>query len=137
MKADALQKAIYGVLTGNAPLMAAVEGVYDKVPQAAQSEDDGDFPFVVIGRDDLSPADTKTSNGISATCQVHIWSRYEGMKEIKQISGLIYGLLQKGSLTITGAHHILTRFTGDTFYDDPDGKTRHAVLFFEVRYDLT
>ena len=136
MKADALQTAIYSALTGNAALMAAIVAVYDHVPQAAESEDNSAFPFVVIGRDVLSPMDTKTSNGIDAVCQVHIWTRHKGMKEAKQIHGLVYDVLHLGDLSISGANHIATRFVGDTFYDDPDGATRHAVMTFGVTYDV-
>ena len=75
MNADNLQRALYDALTGDVTLMALITGVYADVQQPDLPESDSNFPYVVIGQDNLSPFDTKTDNGASALCQLDIWSR--------------------------------------------------------------
>lgn len=135
MRAADLQRSIYGALTGDATLMALITGVYADVQQPDLPEADSDFPYVVIGQDNLSPFDTKTDNGASALCQIDVWSRQNNLTEVKEIGSAIYNVLQKGALTIVGAHHVLTRIEGETYSKDPDGQTKRGMIMARVVYD--
>lgn len=135
MRAADLQRSIYGALTGDATLMALITGVYADVRQPDLPEADSDFPYVVIGQDNLSPFDTKTDNGASALCQIDVWSRQNNLTEAKDVASAIYAILQNGSLTITGADHILTRVESETFSSDPDGQTKRGMCMYRVIYD--
>ena len=135
MNADNLQRALYDALTGDVTLMALITGVYADVQQPDLPESDSNFPYVVIGQDNLSPFDTKTDNGASALCQLDIWSRQNNLIEVKEIAGAIYDVLQKGSLNITGADHVLTRIESQTFSKDPDGQTKRGMVMARVVYD--
>ena len=135
MNAEYLQAAIYDTLTGDAALMALITGVYADVQQPNLPEDDSDFPYVVIGQDNLSPFDTKTDNGASALCQIDVWSRQNNLTEAKAVGSAVYNVLQKGSLTITDAEHVLTRSESAVYSKDPDGQTKRGMLMFRVMYD--
>lgn len=135
MNAENLQRALYNALTGNAPLMALINGVFADVQQPDLPEDDADFPYVVIGQDNLSPFDTKTDNGASALCQIDIWSRSNNLIEAKTVASAIYDVLQKGSLAISGADHVLTRVESETYSKDPDGQTKRGMCMYRILYD--
>ena len=135
MNAENLQRALYNALTGDATLMALITGVYADVQQPNLPEDDSDFPYVVIGQDNLTPFDTKTDNGASALCQIDVWSRSNNLIEVKTIASAIYAVLQKGSLTIADADHVLTRIESQSFSKDPDGQTKRGMVMARVVYD--
>jgi len=135
MSADKIQQAIYDALTGDATLMALIVKVCVEVEQPDMPGEDSDFPYVTFGEDDISSFDTKTDNGGSALCQIDIWSRQNNLIEVKKIAGVIYGILQKGSLNIVDADHVLTRIEGQLFSKDPDGQTKRGMVMARVVYD--
>lgn len=135
MKGAELQQAIYDALTGDVTLMALITGVFADVQQPNLPEDDSSFPYVVIGQDTLREESTKTDNGVIATVQIDVWSRQNNVTEAKDIGTAVYNVLQKGNLTISGAHHILTRSIGQEYTTDPDGHTKRGLLTFSVLYD--
>ena len=135
MKGAELQRAIYSALTGDVTLMALITGVFADVQQPNRPEDGSLFPYVVIGADNLATFDTKTDNGVQALAQIDVWSRQNNLTEAKDVGTAVYDVLQKGSLTITGAHHILTRAVGQEYSTDPDGHTKRGLLTFIVIYD--
>ena len=135
MKGAELQQSIYDALTGDVTLMALITGVFADVQQPNLPEADADFPYVVIGQDNLVTFDTKTDNGVRALVQMDVWSRENNLTEAKDVGSAVYSVLQKGSLTISGAHHILTRAVGQDYSTDPDGHTKRGLLTFSVLYD--
>lgn len=135
MNADNLQRAIYTALTGDVALMALIVDVYADIPQPDEPETDADFPYVVIGKDALSDASTKTDDGVSAVAQIDVWSRENNYTEAKAVGSAVYNVLQKGDLTITGADHIATRAIGANYSVDPDGHTKRGLLTFSITYD--
>lgn len=119
-----LQIAVYDALTG-----ASVAGgrVYDDVP------DNATHPYVEIGPaqaipDDVSPGD----GGMAETIDLHVWSRHQGQKEIKQVISDIYDALHGASLTVTGRASALAWVRTVRTILDPDGKTRHGIVSVEV-----
>ena len=135
MRGKELQEAIYAALTGDVTLMALITGVYADIQQPNLPEDDSNFPYVVIGADNLAEDSTKTDNGVRALVQIDVWSRQNNLTEAKDVGTAVYNVLQKGSLAITGAHHILTRAVGQDYSTDPDGHTKRGLLTFTVLYD--
>lgn len=127
-----IQAAIHAALVGDAALMALVEGVYDAVPQASDSGNGAEFPYVVIGDDTHIPFDTDTSVGADTTLTIHVWSRYEGRKQVKEIQGVIYDVLHRQSIPITGFHLVGIDWLGSESFTDSDGLTRHGVQTFRI-----
>ncbi len=127
-----VQTKIYETLTGNVPLMAAINAVYDDVPQAISGGDSSAFPYVVIGEDvhtDTS-TDLELSNLVSIT--IHTWSRYTGKAETKQIQGLIYSALNRVNILDTNYKFININQVSSESRLDSDGFTRHGIQTFNL-----
>lgn len=139
MNAADIQTAIFGALASPLDSLLARAytptgqlttdpAIYDHVPSAVDQNDA--YPYVVVGDDTSIPFDTDTSQGSEATVTLHVWSRYRGRYEAKQIQRAIYDALHRSRLNVAELH------TVEVFYDyaetilDPDGITRHGVIRF-------
>jgi hypothetical protein len=126
-----LASAVYSRLTGDTTLMSIVEGVYDDVPQ------DTEYPYVVIGEETTINNGSKTLDGQEYTITIHVWSRYRGFKETKQIMERIYTLLHNYALAVTGASLVNLRQEFTSTLMDADGLTRHGIIRFRAAiFDL-
>lgn len=130
-----LQQQIFTLLkAGNA---VASGRIYDDVPDAAASASapDSEFPYVVIGEMDSIPDDADGAagrdDGEMETLTLHIWSRYQGQKEVKQIMQQIKDLLHNTTITYSGRTANLWVRARRSFLD-PDGRTRHGVVSIEA-----
>jgi len=121
-----LQKAVYGALTGDATLMAAINGVYDFVPQTSA------HPYITIGDDNYEWWGAMQQDGGKYVLQIDTWSRAEGRKEVKDIMNIIAGILHNGSLTVAGNTHISTRLQFQSTIKEADGFTHHGIQTFVV-----
>ena len=118
---DALQTAF-----GASPTLLGADpdggqGIYDEVPQNVT------FPYIVIGESTAEESDTKDTLGQVHFTTLHVWSRYPGKKELKEIMQVIYDALHNVTLAATGQHVILTYVPFEQTLLDPDNKTRHGV----------
>ena len=132
MSADSqwpLQQALFAALSADATLQGMLGSparVFDHVPQ------DSAFPYVVIGEATSGPFDGKTENGMEQTLTIHAWSRYRGLKEVKQIMAAVTASLDDQALAISGHTLVLLRFEFAATFLDPDGMTRHGVQRFRA-----
>lgn len=129
---SALQQGVYSKLAANAPLMAAIGAIHDEAPQDADGADVSAFPYVTIGEDTEANWSTSTWSGYQATISVHVWSRYRGRKECKDIQALVRTALHRTALTVAGYSHVNTEFETSTTVLDSDGVTRHGIQTFRV-----
>jgi hypothetical protein len=129
---NAIQVAIYQTLSSDSTLMASVTGVYDTAPQALDAGAADNFPYVTIGEDTHIEWDTDTELGADVTVTIHVWSRDRGRKETKTIQGLIYGLLHRASLSISGYNLVGVDWLQSDSFLDTDGLTRHGVQTFRI-----
>jgi len=107
--------------------------VWDNVPiNPDTGETQSGWPFVTIGDDTLIPWDTDEDPGWEATLTLHIWSRYPGRKEIKDLYGEIFTRLNRKAVQLNT--HYMVDCTHDFFetFEDQDGITRHGVARFRV-----
>ena len=105
--------------------------VYDHVPS------DAAFPYVVIGEDTHIPFDTDDSLGAESTVTIHVWSRYRGKKEAKELQASIYSALTRAELSIDSYDLITIEFEYSDVLLDPDGITRHGVSRFRFLTERT
>jgi hypothetical protein len=129
MRLAQAQKAIYEALTGYAPLMAMVTGIYDHVNQCTV------YPYVVIGEDAASEWDTDTEIGTDSLITIHTWSEYKGRQQTKEIQEAIYEVLHRAELTIHDAIFYGLDWQFSDSFLEPDGETRHGVMRFRLLYD--
>lgn len=133
MRFKELRQALYARL--DAQVGASVQGVYAKVPQADQSEDDSAFPYITIGAFTTSPFDTDDENGVSVLADVSVWSRATSVLATSDIVSAVYAALHKHDLVIAGANTVDCLFSAMNELDDPDGRTTQDVLTFRITYD--
>lgn len=130
-----LQQAVY------TRLVAQLTGinVYDSPPNQPDGMPASNFPYVVLGDDTLAPFDTDNTVGTSATVTLHIWSRYNGRKEVKTILGQIYTALnrQAANLSASGYAFIDSLYEFGDIIEEADGKTRHGVCRYRITMEKT
>ncbi len=109
--------------------------VYDDVPGLPEGMPNDKFPYIAIGEDFTGPWDTDDTLGSQVSATLHIWSRYEGKKETKEIMQEIYTALhrQAANLSATGYRFVDCLFDFSDIIDENDGNTRHGVC----RYIIT
>lgn len=140
MNPAALQTALYGVLTGDATLVAllstswGVNAIFSDVPQGDEAGDDAYFPYVTFGPETSVPFDWKGNSGAEAIVQINIWSRQNDYIQAKNIADRIHALLHKQALSISGCTHVETYFETAEFLPDPDGQTKRGRMQFRITY---
>ena len=128
LHSTALQTAIYSLLSADSTLDGLVGNnrIYDEVPQNSA------YPYVVIGEETTIDAGTKDKDAQEFTQTIHIWSRYRGSKQTKDIAQRIYTLLHNVAISVSGASFVNSRNEFFTILLDDDGLTRHGVMRFRV-----
>ncbi len=122
----ALQSSIYTALNVSAITTTLACGVYDEVVEG------NSYPFITLGEETAIDYSTNNLVGAETTINIHVWSRYKGSKETKQILDKIHDLLHDVSLTVSGVNLINLRFEFSDIMRDPDGITRHGVMRFRA-----
>jgi hypothetical protein len=122
----ALQSAIYTALNVNAITATLVCGVYDEVVEG------NTYPFITLGEETTIDYSTNNETGSETTINIHIWSRYKGSKQTKEIMDKVHDLLHDVNLSVTGFSLINLRFEYSDILRDPDGITRHGVMRFRA-----
>jgi len=118
----AFQKALYERLRTRLSVP-----VYDAVPDGAA------FPYVTLGEDTAVDWSTKLQAGQEITHTLHVWSRYPGMAEAKQIIDAVVQALTAEPLAVEGFAVVVFRFDWSEVLRDPDGITRHGVVRFRAK----
>lgn len=125
-----VQTALYTRL--NAEISSAT--IYDDVPELPEGLPSTNFPYVVIGDDDSITFDTDDTLGSTVFATLHVWSRYQGKKEVKAIMGDLYTALnrQAANLSATGYRFIDCLFDFANVFEEKDGVTRHGVCRYKL-----
>lgn len=122
----ALQSSIYTALNVSAITTTLACGVYDEVVEG------NTYPFITLGEETAIDYSTNNLVGAETTINIHVWSRYKGSKQTKQIMDKVHDLLHDVSLTVSGVNLINLRFEYSDIMRDPDGITRHGVMRFRA-----
>ena len=111
-------------------LRAAVQPVlvYDGVPQGAA------FPYVVVGDDSsVEWPVALDADGEDIDVTIHVWSRYAGGKEVKELMGKVRAALHNRALPLgAGLSLVSFRCMAERAFTEPDVKTRHGVIRFRA-----
>jgi len=120
-----IQKAVYAALTGNAPLMALITGVYDSIPDAT------DPPYVHISSDTEIANGTFSKDGWDCTITLQVYSLGIGFKEALTIADAVTTVLHRATLTLdSGSCCYCQKEYQETL--TPDGILRQVPLRFRV-----
>lgn len=126
----AVQETVYSALTGNAPYMATVTGVFDgEAPQGTA------YPYTVIGATTEVSEGDLNEDGWNLTLTIHDWSAYAGKRECQLIREARDAVLHREALAVTGfGQVVLHREFAEVLTDDDDVTTlRHGVSRYRVR----
>jgi hypothetical protein len=141
--AQAIQAAVHAVLSALSFTpqggTAAALRVYDHVPQADDSGDDAEYPFVTINEVTLVDASTDTEDGAEFVLKIGCWSRYRGNLEMQRLEAAVYNALNnaQASLGITAYTCVFLLFESSLVLDYPDGIARQTVLTYRGYLDQT
>lgn len=124
----AIQTAVYQKLSSDTNV-TSLAPVLDDVGEFQ------DYPYITIGEDVINEWDTDTTLGGDASITIHVWSRYKGRKEAKEIMGAIYNSLHRQQLTAAGYDIVMANYTTETSFLDSDGLTRHGVQTYRILID--
>jgi hypothetical protein len=122
-----IQKAIYSALTGSAPVMALVTGVYDHPPENAV------LPVIGIGNDSHGDAGTKSEELIDYNAQIDVWADNLSFASVRSIQDKIRDALHQQSLSVDSGTVIYCRESSQDIFEEPDGEV-HGVQFFTILY---
>ncbi len=81
---------------------------------------------------DVSPTETDAGYGHEHSLMFHVWSAYEGRKEVADIMRALEVLFRDWAPSLTGHRLVNIRFQLQTVLRDPDGQARHGVIQFRV-----
>ena len=118
-----IQGAIFSALQSMTP------AVYDDVPDQAGGLT---FPYIVIGDATSRDWSDDTYTGTDNTVTIHVWSRYPGYLEAKELMREIDARLNRAELTVADASLLTCDLEYAEAMRDPDGETRHGVMRFRV-----
>jgi hypothetical protein len=90
------------------------------------------FPYVTLGDVLIKHYDTKDQTGFEQMLVLHVWSRYRGRKELKQIIQTIYDVLHNAALMVTGANYVSSQFQSASTVQESDGLTLHGILRYRI-----
>lgn len=122
----AVQKAVHQVLSGDATLMALIDGVYDFVPAETQ------YPYVTLGESRMQDNSAVGVQGFRQTLAVHIYSRARGRKEVTGIMARMYELLHESAPAADGHSITNIRFMTSSIRLEKDGLTLHGMMQLDV-----
>lgn len=113
--------------------------IYDDVPNLPDGMPAANYPYIVIGDDLELPWDTDDSLGSDITVVLHVWSRYQGKKETKQIMADIDTALRRQgealTLLTTGVKVVDCLHEFSQIFEQGDGATRHGVCRYRMRME--
>ena len=129
--APELQAAVMATLTGNAPHMALVTGVFDAIPQNTA------YPYEAIGALQENWADAFTDGLRRGMLQLDTWSQFHGREEAQDIQASQIALLNRQPLTLATLHLVYLRLDYADVLEDPDGLTWHGVTRYQWLVEAT
>ncbi|WHZ35754.1 DUF3168 domain-containing protein [Sagittula sp. MA-2] len=126
---EALQKAVYEALQGDAALTALVaDRVYD-VPLSGAA-----YPYISFGPTDFYPERQDCFKRRTETFQIDVWADDDmDRAPCKAICNAVVALLDQARLSLDDPYAMgRCELRLARVMDDPDGITKHGVLQFEA-----
>lgn len=118
-----LQKKIFEILNNNADLKKKIKGVYDYVDENSK------FPIVTIGECYVNDYSTDSFNGEDISQEIHVWSKYRGRKECKELMSLVLEVIFNELKELEDGFEIdIIQREGLEVYNDPDVDVQHGVI---------
>jgi hypothetical protein len=123
-----LQKAIHGLLTADAALVARLGGqkVFDATPPNAA------FPYVSFGRTSMYDWSTGTESGTEQLFTIHVWSKAKGKTETLEIMETIRQLIDAAPPELDDHELVNLQLEFAEVRFDDDISVHHGLLRFRA-----
>lgn len=122
-----VQKAIVAALKGFSPDIAG-DRISDRPDPATP------FPYIEVGETQVLQADVSGRTGADEYLTLHIWSRYKGKMEVRQIAAQVSSALHATSLSVPDMSSAYVFVRDLRIMTDPDGKTEHGIMDVRITY---
>ena len=124
----ALQKAIYGVLTSDADVIAALGGahIYDHVPRKTAR------PYVTFARSVTRDWSTGSDAGHEHTLTLRVWAQATGAKKAAAVSDAIRAALHDQALALDGHRLVNLQHEFSEIRRVEDGETLSGIVRFRA-----
>jgi hypothetical protein len=117
---NALQKGVFSVLA-----QYQTTPVYDDVPSNAK------LPYITFGSFTCKPTGNKTADIYDVSLQIHIWSEYEGKKEVNEIADDVTAVLTSWPIDLSTENFNIMSQDVDFFEAFPEETAGyHGVITF-------
>ena len=120
-----LQKYLFDALTGDAGVMALVDGVYDRVPADPFGANE---TYVSFGPHTLLEDDADCITADRHDIQIDVWSRTVGKVACKTAGHAIRRLLHRREVEMTTNALAMIEVASVRYMTDRDGLTTHGVI---------
>lgn len=130
----AFQKAVYDFLSNRSSLETLLGGP-DKIVDAPPNEIA--LPYIMIGdhhtdEADVTPTDSDNGYGLIHRLTLHVWSSYEGKKEVAAILANMRSGLRDNLLPMDEGRLVRMRCGMSDHFADPDGQGYHGVQIWNA-----
>lgn len=123
-----LQEAIFNILNNDIVLKKKIKGVYDYV------EEGSNFPIVTIGECNILDYSTESFDGEEVIQFIHVWSKYKGKKECKEILNMVLEIVFRDLKELSDGFEIdLIKRESIEIIDDPDVNLKHGVIELRLK----
>ncbi|MGM9987232.1 MAG: DUF3168 domain-containing protein [Bacillaceae bacterium] len=122
-----LQVALHERLFGDKAIQKQKVSVYESVPKNAS------FPYIALGEDTVNDWSTKLEYGEEVTHTIHVFSKFEGKKEVKKILSSILESLTKPLSLSDGFFIEFSRMDFMEVFTEQDGTTQHGIVRFRFK----
>lgn len=124
----ALQKAVYGALTSNADVLAALGGphIYDHVPRKTAK------PYVTFARSVMRDWSSGSELASEHTLTLRVWATATGAKKTAAIANAMRTALHDQPLTLDGHRLVNLRHEVTETRRVQDGETLNGIVRFRA-----
>ena len=124
----ALQKAVYGALTADVDVIAALGGphIYDHVPRKTPR------PYVTCARSVVRDWSSGTDTAHEHTLTLHVWADATGTKKTAAVITALRTALHDRALTLDGHHLVNLRHEFSEIRRIEDGETVNGIARFRA-----
>ena len=124
----ALQKAVYGALTTDPDVVAALGGrhVYDHVPRKTV------LPYVTFARSIVRDESSGTETAHEHTLTLNVWAEATGTKKMAAVMAAVRAALHDQMLALDGHHLVNLRHEFSDIRRVDDGETLGGTMRFRA-----
>jgi hypothetical protein len=122
-----LQASLYARMASHTPLVSKISGIYDEVSEGTP------YPYVTIGNPTVNDWGSYTTEGEDITFTLHVWSDYNGKKEVYEIFDLMLEVLTAPLSLDDGFSMEFQRREFMEVLEDNVTNARHGVMRLRFR----